>query len=246
MSRLSLELLHTEDGSELIAVMEAGGIQTLVDPLRPSAACAPYLSAFDQAAPKNTRKALMIGAGAFVGPIHFIAEHPETHLVAVEMSAEYLKVAEELGFLPTEFPRLTPVIADGMRYLETCVCMKKKPRFSKISFVLAPYLATCSEYGPFDFIMVDAFKGLRRDRMFSTPYGLTLIKSALSFSGRVAFNIAVSFTEPAPLFALCSALKEKFVYVEVLQATFYEVASKDNFVVVASNKPFHLSNAMEL
>lgn len=253
MSTIRFEIIEPTPGEQLITVLERGGIQSLIDPAHPTKAVAPYLQAFDAATPATTKRALMIGAGAFAGPIHFVAEHPHCSLVAVEINPAYLEAAEKLGFFVTEFPQLTPVIADGMRYLETCLWQRdsasaaETPKAaSERAFEFAPYLATCTEFGPFDIIFVDAFKGLSQEPMFSSAYGITLLKKNLSAKGRVAFNIATSFINPKPLFALKEALSEHFTHVEVLKATFYEVASKDNFVVVASDTALDLPDAIEV
>jgi len=94
--------------------------QSAVDLANPTDLIFEYVKLFDLSLhfKPSTKKALLIGGGAFTYPVHFIDRVPEGSMDVVEIDKHFTKIAEEyFGF--KHDPRITIINEDGRYFLNS-------------------------------------------------------------------------------------------------------------------------------
>ena len=176
----------------------------------------------------DARHVLAIGGGGFAFPKLVAARHPGVRMDVVEIDPAVVRAAHRWFFLDDAIALacasggdLRVICDDGRSFLEG-----------------AP--------GPYDAVVLDAFVGEKPVRSLATVEALRLARSALAPGGLLLMNVVscdggadVSFLRSMVATALVA-----FPEVKVLLATDATHAGEDNYLLVASDSPIDLPDAI--
>lgn len=173
-------------------------------------------------------RVLAIGGGGFAFPKLVVAEHPGTRTDVVELDPAVIRAARRWFFLDETVARaraedgdLRVFCEDGRSFLE------RGP-------------------GPYDAVVLDAFVGERPVASLATVGALRAARRALAPRGVLLAN-AVSRdggSDVGFLRSLVATMLLVFQNVEVLPCTDEQHAEEDNYLVVASDAPLGLPDAI--
>lgn len=227
MNGLGLVRDLRDDAGDRVRVLQQGGVwqsSTYLDGRRMEPVFE-YYRAFGRAfdlVPSASRL-LMVGGGGFAFPKLVAATHPEVRLDAVEIDAAVIKAARRWFFLDEacELMRagggeLRVVCDDGRRVLDS------------------------AEAGSYDALVMDAFCGAEPVRSLATLEAAEAARRSLADGGVYLANVVdVDFLRDA-----VATLGEVFAHVEIAPATDDLHSSDDNYLVVASDRPLDLPDAI--
>ena len=176
----------------------------------------------------DARRLLAVGGGGFAFPKLVAAGHPGARTDVVEIDPAVIRAARRWFFLDeaVELARagggdLNVVCDDGRRFLERAV-------------------------GPYDAVVLDAFVGETPVRSLATAEALRLVRRALVPGGVCLMNVVsraggadVSFLRSVVATALMV-----FDQVRVVPAADADHSGEDNYLVVASDTPLDLADAI--
>ena len=176
----------------------------------------------------DARRILAIGGGGFAFPKLVAARHPGVRMDVVEIDPVVIRAARRWFFLDDAVALaranggdLRVICDDGRAFLE-------------------------GGPGPYDTIVLDAFVGEKPVRALATVEALRLVRRALVPGGLLLVNVVsrdggadVSFLRSMVATALVA-----FPNVRVLLATDATHAEEDNYLLVASDDPLDLSDAI--
>ena len=176
----------------------------------------------------DARRILAIGGGGFAFPKLVAARHPGVRMDVVEIDPVVIRAARRWFFLDDAVALaranggdLRVICDDGRAFLE-------------------------GGPGPYDTIVLDAFVGEKPVRALATVEALRLVRRALVPGGLLLVNVVsrdggadVSFLRSMVATALVA-----FPNVRVLLATDATPAEEDNYLLVASDDPLDLSDAI--
>lgn len=215
-----------------VRVLRTGGVYqsaTYLGPRRMEPVFA-YYRAFDRLFDLRTdaHRVLAIGGGGFAFPKLVAAGHPGARTDVVEIDPAVIRAARRWFFLDEAVALaravggdLRVICDDGRAYLER-------------------------EVGPYDAVVLDAFVGEAPVRSLATLEALRLVRRALVPGGLCLMNVVsrgggadVSFLRSVVATALMV-----FEHVEVAPATDESHSAEDNYLLVASDAPVDLTDAI--
>lgn len=174
------------------------------------------------------RRVLAIGGGGFAFPKLVAAEHPGVRMDVVEIDPAVIRAARCWFFLDEAVAlakagggELRVICADGRAFLEQGA-------------------------GPYDAIVLDAFVGAEPVRSLATAEALRAARRALAPGGLLLANV-VSCNDGSDVSFLRSVVATAnvvFSNVKVVLATDDLHAAEDNYLVVASDAPIDLPDAI--
>ncbi|MBM6675575.1 fused MFS/spermidine synthase [Olsenella uli] len=176
----------------------------------------------------DARRVLAVGGGGFAFPKLVAAEHPGVRTDVVEIDSAVIRAARRWFFLDeaVDLARarggdLRVICDDGRAYLERAV-------------------------GPYDAVVLDAFVGARPVRSLATVEALRLVRRALVPGGVCLMNVVsrASGSDVGFLRSVTATALEVFPHVEVTLATDETHAAEDNYLLVASDAPIGLPDAI--
>jgi len=182
---------------------------------------------------------LMIGGGAFIYPRFFFEQYPDSRMDVVEIDAALLdESVENFGFVPKDNMHL--FFEDGRMFLNRAV-----------NQVQSEAGAGAEQYGPYDFVILDAFNSAN-----NVPFQLTTRESMqhcadlMTDDGILVMNmIATTEGEGAQFLASqYRTLQEVFQQVEVFTVTFgaVQAGTPRNISIIATNSTnFDLRRTIE-
>ena len=232
MSGVALvQTVRGEDG-EPVRVLRTGGVYqsaTYLDARRMEPVFA-YYRAFGRLFDlrPDARRVLAVGGGGFAFPKLVAAEHPGVRTDVVEIDSAVIRAARRWFFLDeaVDLARarggdLRVICDDGRAYLERAV-------------------------GPYDAVVLDAFVGARPVRSLATVEALRLVRRALVPGGVCLMNVVsrASGSDVGFLRSVTATALEVFPHVEVTLATDETHAAEDNYLLVASDAPIGLPDAI--
>ena len=232
MSGVALvQTVRGEDG-EPVRVLRTGGVYqsaTYLDARRMEPVFA-YYRAFGRLFDLRTdaRRVLAVGGGGFAFPKLVAAEHPGVRTDVVEIDSAVIRAARRWFFLDeaVDLARarggdLRVICDDGRAYLERAV-------------------------GPYDAVVLDAFVGARPVRSLATVEALRLVRRALVPGGVCLMNVVsrASGSDVGFLRSVTATALEVFPHLEVTLATDETHAAEDNYLLVASDAPIGLPDAI--
>lgn len=176
----------------------------------------------------DARQLLAIGGGGFAFPKLVAAEHPGVRTDVVEIDPAVVRIARRWFYLDDAVALaragsgdLQVICDDGRRFLE-------------------------SEPGPYDAVVLDAFVGETPVRSLATVGALRLVRRALAPGGLLLMNV-VSYADGTDVSFLRSVVATALVafdHVKVVPATDDSHAAEDNYLLVASDTPIDLPDAI--
>ena len=176
----------------------------------------------------EARRVLAIGGGGFAFPKLVAAEHPGVHVDVVEIDPDVIRAARRWFFLDEAVALarsgggdLRVICDDGRAFLERGV-------------------------GPYDAIVLDAFVGAEPVRSLATLEALRAARASLAPGGVLLANV-VSCDGGADVSFLRSVVATAnmvFSNVKMALATDDAHAAEDNYLVVASDAPIDLPDAI--
>lgn len=176
----------------------------------------------------DARQLLAIGGGGFAFPKLVAAEHPGVRTDVVEIDPAVVRIARRWFYLDDAVALaragsgdLQVICDDGRRFLE-------------------------SEPGPYDAVVLDAFVGETPVRSLATVGALRLVHRALAPGGLLLMNV-VSYADGTDVSFLRSVVATALVafdHVKVVPATDDSHAVEDNYLLVASDTPIDLPDAI--
>ena len=232
MSGLALVYSLRDASGERVRVLRTGGVYqsaTYLGPRRMEPVFA-YYRAFGRAFElrPEARRVLAIGGGGFAFPKLVAAEHPGVHVDVVEIDPAVIRAARRWFFLDEAVALarsgggdLRVICDDGRAFLER-------------------------EAGPYDAIVLDAFVGAEPVRSLATLEALRAARASLAPGGVLLANV-VSCDDGADVSFLRSVVATAnmvFSNVKMALATDDAHAAEDNYLVVASDVPIDLSDAI--
>ena len=232
MSGIAAVYLTRDDTGEPVRVLRTGGVYqsaTYLGERRMQPVFA-YYRAFAQLfdVRPDARSVLAIGGGGFAFPKLVASEHPGVSTDVVEIDPAVIDVARRWFFLDEaiELARsgggdLRVICDDGRAYLER-------------------------EVGPYDAVVLDVFVGAEPVRTLASAEALRLVRRALAPGGICLMNVVsraggsdVSFLRSVTATAL-----EVFAHAEIVPATDEAHAEEDNYLLVCSDSPLSLPDAI--
>lgn len=196
----------------------------------------PYLKLYDcifsTSAP--ARNVCMLGGGGYAFPKHVVAHYPHARIDVVEVDPTITRIAKEHFFLN----RL-------MSTYET----NKNGRLGLVCDDALSYLRTAAKQGiAYDAILNDCFAASNPDASLASPEAIQTIDRCLSKGGLYLTNVisALVGSEAQPLAELTESLSCVFSHVYALPCDRSEPDERDNVVVVASQQPATIQNALPL
>lgn len=232
MSGLTL-VYTTRDGSgERVRVLRTGGVYQSATYLgaRRMEPVFEYYRAFGRLFDlrPGARRLLAIGGGGFAFPKLVAANHPGVRTDVVEIDPAVVRIARRWFYLDdavalarADSGDLQVICDDGRRFLEL-------------------------EPGPYDAVVLDAFVGEKPVRSLATVEALRLVHRALAPGGLCLMNV-VSCADGIDVSFLRSAVATALVvfdHVKVVPATDDSHAAEDNYLLVASDAPIDLPDAI--
>lgn len=176
----------------------------------------------------TARQLLAIGGGGFAFPKLVAAEHPGVRTDVVEIDPAVVRIARRWFYLDDAVALaragsgdLQVICDDGRRFLE-------------------------SEPGPYDAVVLDAFVGETPVRSLATVEALRLVRRALAPGGLCLMNVVscANGTDVSFLRSVVATALVAFDHVKVVPATDDSHAAEDNYLLVASDAPIDLPDAI--
>lgn len=176
----------------------------------------------------TARQLLAIGGGGFAFPKLVAAEHPGVRTDVVEIDPAVVRIARRWFYLDDAVALaragsgdLQVICDDGRRFLE-------------------------SEPGPYDAVILDAFVGETPVRSLATVEALRLVRRALAPGGLLLMNVVscADGTDVSFLRSVVATALVAFDHVKVVPATDDSHAAEDNYLLVASDTPIDLPDAI--
>lgn len=176
----------------------------------------------------DARQLLAIGGGGFAFPKLVAAEHPGVRTDVVEIDPAVVRIARRWFYLDDAVALaragsgdLQVICDDGRRFLER-------------------------EPGPYDAVILDAFVGETPVRSLATVEALRLVRRALAPGGLLLMNVVscADGTDVSFLRSVVATALVTFDHVKVVPATDDSHAAEDNYLLVASDTPIDLPDAI--
>lgn len=176
----------------------------------------------------DARQLLAIGGGGFAFPKLVAAEHPGVRTDVVEIDPAVVRIARRWFYLDDAVALaragsgdLQVICDDGRRFLER-------------------------EPGPYDAVVLDAFVGETPVRSLATVEALRLVRRALAPGGLLLTNVLsrADGTDVSFLRSVVATALVAFDHVKVVPATDDSHAAEDNYLLVASDTPIDLPDAI--
>lgn len=176
----------------------------------------------------TARQLLAIGGGGFAFPKLVAAEHPGVRTDVVEIDPAVVRIARRWFYLDDAVALaragsgdLQVICDDGRRFLER-------------------------EPGPYDAVVLDAFVGETPVRSLATVEALRLVRRALAPGGLLLMNVVscADGTDVSFLRSVVATALVAFDHVKVVPATDDSHAAEDNYLLVASDTPIDLPDAI--
>ncbi len=176
----------------------------------------------------DARQLLAIGGGGFAFPKLVAAEHPGVRTDVVEIDPAVVRIARRWFYLDDAVALaragsgdLQVICDDGRRFLER-------------------------EPGPYDAVVLDAFVGETPVRSLATVEALRLVRRALAPGGLLLTNVVsrADGTDVSFLRSVVATALVAFDHVKVVPATDDSHAAEDNYLLVASDTPIDLPDAI--
>lgn len=176
----------------------------------------------------DARQLLAIGGGGFAFPKLVAAEHPGVRTDVVEIDPAVVRIARRWFYLDDAVALaragsgdLQVICDDGRRFLER-------------------------EPGPYDAVVLDAFVGETPVRSLATVGALRLVHRALAPGGLLLMNVVscADGTDVSFLRSVVATALVAFDHVKVVPATDDSHAVEDNYLLVASDTPIDLPDAI--
>lgn len=176
----------------------------------------------------DARQLLAIGGGGFAFPKLVAAEHPGVRTDVVEIDPAVVRIARRWFYLDDAVALaragsgdLQVICDDGRRFLER-------------------------EPGPYDAVILDAFVGETPVRSLATVEALRLVRRALAPGGLLLMNVVscADGTDVSFLRSVVASALVAFDHVKVVPATDDSHAAEDNYLLVASDTPIDLPDAI--
>ncbi len=176
----------------------------------------------------DARQLLAIGGGGFAFPKLVAAEHPGVRTDVVEIDPAVVRIARRWFYLDDAVALaragsgdLQVICDDGRRFLER-------------------------EPGPYDAVILDAFVGETPVRSLATVGALRLVRRALAPGGLCLMNVVscANGTDVSFLRSVVATALVAFDHVKVVPATDDSHAAEDNYLLVASDAPIDLPDAI--
>lgn len=176
----------------------------------------------------TARQLLAIGGGGFAFPKLVAAEHPGVRTDVVEIDPAVVHIARRWFYLDDAVALaragsgdLQVICDDGRRFLER-------------------------EPGPYDAVVLDAFVGETPVRSLATVEALRLVRRALAPGGLLLTNVVsrADGTDVSFLRSVVATALVAFDHVKVVPATDDSHAAEDNYLLVASDTPIDLPDAI--
>lgn len=176
----------------------------------------------------TARQLLAIGGGGFAFPKLVAAEHPGVRTDVVEIDPAVVHIARRWFYLDDAVALaragsgdLQVICDDGRRFLER-------------------------EPGPYDAVVLDAFVGETPVRSLATVGALRLVRRALAPGGLLLMNVVscADGTDVSFLRSVVATALVAFDHVKVVPATDDSHAAEDNYLLVASDTPIDLPDAI--
>lgn len=229
-------MVHTarnEAGEEVLVMAQGGAWQSVIpaDPAREGLAEVAYYRVItdileDALASEPHPHVLMIGGGACAWPRHALTRMANLVCEVVEADPEVVSMAERwfglgrarerAGLDELGRPRLTVTVDDGRHHLEQRLLTQDAEGLHAV--------------------VNDAFRGQEAAPELLSPYGLALAKAAMAPGGLYLLNVVVPPDDPAPLLDAYDRLRAVFPHVVVVPAVDEQFSSRDNQVLVASDR----------
>lgn len=176
----------------------------------------------------DARQLLAIGGGGFAFPKLVVAEHPGVRADVVEIDPAVVRIARRWFYLDDAVALaragsgdLQVICDDGRRFLER-------------------------EPGPYDAVVLDVFVGETPVRSLATVEALRLVRRALAPGGLLLMNVVscADGTDVSFLRSVVATALVAFDHVKVVPATDDSHAAEDNYLLVASDTPIDLPDAI--
>lgn len=224
----------TRDGAGgRVRVLRTGGVYqsaTYLDERRMEPVFA-YYRAFDRALDlrPSARRVLVVGGGGFSFPKLVAARHPGVRTDVAEIDPAVVRLARRWFFLDEAVALaragggdLSVVCEDGRALLER------------------------SPEGSYDVVALDAFVGAEPVRALATVGALRAARRALAPGGVLAANVVSrdGGADVGFLRSVVATARVVFSHVEVLPCTDEAHAAEDNYLVLASDGPLGLPDAI--
>ena len=232
MSGAALVYTTRDDAGERVRVLRTGGVLQSATYLgdRRMVPVFEYYRAFGRLFDlrPEARRVLAIGGGGFAFPKLVVSERAGVRTDVVEIDPAVIRAARRWFFLDEAIARaradggdLQVICDDGRRFLERAS-------------------------GTYDAVVLDAFVGDEPVRALATVEAMRLVRRALVPGGLLLANVVsrdagadVSFLRSEVATAL-----RVFLHVEVALATDDTHAAEDNYLLVASDAPLGLPDAI--
>ena len=232
MSGIALVYITRDDSGERVRVLRTGGVYQSATYLgvRRMEPVFEYYRAFGRLFDlrPDARQLLAIGGGGFAFPKLVAANHPGVRMDVVEIDPMVVSIAHWWFYLDgaTALARagsgdLQVICDDGRRFLE-------------------------HEPVPYDAVVLDAFVGERPVRSLATVEALRLVRRALVPGGLCLMNVVscANGTDVSFLRSVVATALVVFGCVKVVPATDDSHAAEDNYLLVASDAPIALPDAI--
>ena len=232
MSGIALVYITRDASGERVRVLRTGGVYQSATYLgaRRMEPVFEYYRAFGRLCdPRPATRALpAAGGGGFAFPKLVAAEHPGVRTDVVEIDPMVVSMARRWFYLDeaTALARagsgdLQVICDDGRRFLER-------------------------EPGPYDAVVLDAFVGETPVRSLATVEALRLVRRALAPGGLCLMNVVscADGTDVSFLRSVVATALVAFGHVKVALATDGTHAAEDNYLLVASDAPIDLPDAI--
>ena len=221
-----------DDAGERVRVLRAGGVfqsATYLGERRMEPAFA-YYRAFGRVFDWRpaTRRVLVVGGGGFAFPKLVAAHHPGVHTDVAEIDPAVIRAARRWFYLD-EAVALARAGGGDLRV----ICVDGRALLERGA-------------GPYDAVVLDAFVGAEPVRSLATVEALRAVRASLIPGGVCLMNVVsrdggadVSFLRSVTATALVV-----FAHVLVVPATDEVHAGEDNYLVVASDTPLQIPEAI--
>ncbi|MDO4797795.1 MAG: fused MFS/spermidine synthase [Coriobacteriales bacterium] len=196
----------------------------------------PYLSRFDAifSTDRPMRDLCMLGGGGYAYPRHLIAHHDPVRVDVVEIDDAITRIACEHFFLDR---------------LQQEYHTQRTGRLNLVCDDAICHLQRCADAGrTYDAILNDCFMGAEAEERLLLPASVEAIHACLRPHGLYVANVisALEGVHAAPLMRHVDALSNAFAHVCVLPSNRVGTGEPDNVLVVASNTPCELAEALPL
>ena len=232
MSGIALVYTTRDASGERVRVLRTGGVYQSATYLgdRRMEPVFEYYRAFGRLFDlrPDARQLLAIGGGGFAFPKLVAAEHPGVRTDVVEIDPAVVRIARRWFYLDDAVALaragsgdLQVICDDGRRFLER-------------------------EPGPYDAVVLDAFVGETPVRSLATVEALRLVRRALAPGGLCLMNVVscADGTDVSFLRSVVATALVAFDHVKVVPATDDSHAAEDNYLLVASDAPIDLPDAI--